>query len=73
MRRHHDMARHRRVSTKGLSMSAIESVLQERRIFPPSAEATADAAISGMDAYKALTPKPNAITKASGRGSRARR
>ena len=36
-------------------MSAIESVLHERRIFPPSAKATADAAISGMDAYKALT------------------
>jgi acetyl-CoA synthetase len=36
-------------------MSAIESVLQERRIFPPSAKATAGAAISGMDAYKALT------------------
>ena len=35
-------------------MSAIESVLQERRIFPPSAKATAGAAISGMDAYKAL-------------------
>ena len=36
-------------------MSAIESVLQERRIFPPSAKATAGAAVSGMDAYKALT------------------
>jgi len=36
-------------------MSAIESVLQERRIFPPSAKASAGAAISGMDAYKALT------------------
>ncbi|MFT4435326.1 acetate--CoA ligase [Caballeronia sp. 15715] len=36
-------------------MSAIESVLQERRIFPPSAKAMAGAAISGMDAYKALT------------------
>src|SRR5476649_2735944 len=35
-------------------MSAIESVLQERRIFPPSAKAMAGAAISGMDAYKAL-------------------
>jgi acetyl-CoA synthetase len=42
-------------STKGLSMSAIESVLQERRIFPPSAQASAGAAISGMDAYRALT------------------
>ncbi|OXC80562.1 Acetyl-coenzyme A synthetase [Caballeronia sordidicola] len=41
-------------SKKGLSMSAIESVLQERRIFPPSAKASAGAAISGMDAYKAL-------------------
>ena len=35
-------------------MSAIESVLQERRVFPPSAEAAAGAAISGMDAYQAL-------------------
>ncbi|MBP0594916.1 acetate--CoA ligase [Paraburkholderia sp. LEh10] len=35
-------------------MSAIESVLQERRVFPPSAEMTAQAAVSGMDAYKAL-------------------
>ncbi|SAL29104.1 acetyl-CoA synthetase [Caballeronia sordidicola] len=36
-------------------MSAIESVLQEHRIFPPSAKASEGAAISGMDAYKALT------------------
>ncbi|MFM0347317.1 acetate--CoA ligase [Paraburkholderia sp. RL17-347-BIC-D] len=35
-------------------MSAIESVLHERRVFPPSAEAAAGAAISGMDAYRAL-------------------
>ncbi|SIO56597.1 acetyl-coenzyme A synthetase [Burkholderia sp. GAS332] len=42
------------IFTKGLSMSAIESVLQERRVFPPSAEAVAGAAISGMDAYRAL-------------------
>ncbi|SAL49722.1 acetyl-CoA synthetase [Caballeronia terrestris] len=35
-------------------MSAIESVLQERRVFPPSDKASANAAISGMDAYKAL-------------------
>src|ERR1700679_1927319 len=35
-------------------MSAIESVLQERRVFPPSAAAMAGAAISGMDAYRAL-------------------
>ncbi|MPW19156.1 acetate--CoA ligase [Paraburkholderia sp. CNPSo 3157] len=35
-------------------MSAIESVLQERRVFPPSAEVTAQAAVSGMDAYRAL-------------------
>ncbi|MEM5385457.1 acetate--CoA ligase [Paraburkholderia phymatum] len=35
-------------------MSAIESVLQERRVFPPSAEMTAQAAVSGMDAYRAL-------------------
>src|SRR5246127_1909014 len=42
------------IFTKGLSMSAIESVLQERRVFPPSAEAAAGASISGMDAYRAL-------------------
>ncbi|APR36343.1 acetate--CoA ligase [Paraburkholderia sp. SOS3] len=35
-------------------MSAIESVLQERRVFPPSAETMKAAAISGMDAYRAL-------------------
>ncbi|WP_250533733.1 acetate--CoA ligase [Caballeronia sp. AZ10_KS36] len=35
-------------------MSAIESVLQEKRVFPPSAKASSGAAISGMDAYKAL-------------------
>ncbi|MEC5408060.1 acetate--CoA ligase [Paraburkholderia sp. MPAMCS5] len=35
-------------------MSAIESVLQEHRVFPPSAEAAAGATISGMDAYHAL-------------------
>ena len=36
-------------------MSAIESVLHESRVFSPSAEAVAGAAISGMDAYRALT------------------
>jgi len=36
-------------------MSAIESVLQEHRIFTPPAELAAAAAISGMDAYHALT------------------
>ncbi|HEY1998783.1 acetate--CoA ligase [Paraburkholderia sp.] len=35
-------------------MSAIESVLQERRVFPPPAAAVAGATISGMDAYRAL-------------------
>ena len=35
-------------------MSAIESVLHESRVFAPSAEAAAGAAISGMDAYRAL-------------------
>ncbi|MDR5854211.1 acetate--CoA ligase [Caballeronia sp. LZ062] len=35
-------------------MSAIESVLHEKRVFPPSARASSGAAISGMDAYKAL-------------------
>lgn len=36
-------------------MSAIESVLQERRVFPPSKEIVSGATISGMDAYHALT------------------
>jgi acetyl-CoA synthetase len=35
-------------------MSAIESVLQEHRVFPPPAAAAAGATISGMDAYRAL-------------------
>ncbi|SEA86652.1 acetate--CoA ligase [Paraburkholderia sartisoli] len=35
-------------------MSAIESVLQEHRIFPPSADMSAQASISGMDAYRVL-------------------
>ncbi|OAJ61543.1 acetate--CoA ligase [Paraburkholderia ginsengiterrae] len=35
-------------------MSAIESVLHERRVFPPSAAAAAGASISGMDAYRTL-------------------
>jgi acetyl-CoA synthetase len=34
-------------------MSAIESVLQERRVFPPSA-ASERATVAGMDAYRAL-------------------
>ncbi|QCP48840.1 acetate--CoA ligase [Trinickia violacea] len=35
-------------------MSTIESVLHESRVFPPSADVVANAAISGMDAYRAL-------------------
>ena len=35
-------------------MSAIESVLQERRVFAPSEQTVAAATVSGMDAYKAL-------------------
>ncbi|WP_028220814.1 acetate--CoA ligase [Paraburkholderia oxyphila] len=35
-------------------MSAIESVLHESRVFPPSAEVVAKANISGMEAYRAL-------------------
>ena len=35
-------------------MSTIESVLQETRIFPPSAAFTGQANISGMDAYRKL-------------------
>ncbi len=42
------------IFTKGLSMSAIESVLQEHRVFAPSAQAVANATVSGMDAYRAL-------------------
>jgi acetyl-CoA synthetase len=35
-------------------MSGIESVLHESRVFSPSAEVVAQAAVSGMDAYRAL-------------------
>ena len=35
-------------------MGNIESILQEHRIFPPSAEFVQQANVSGMDAYKAL-------------------
>jgi acetyl-CoA synthetase len=35
-------------------MGNIESILQEHRIFPPSAEFVKQANVSGMDAYKAL-------------------
>ncbi|PPK41905.1 hypothetical protein B0G57_12492, partial [Trinickia symbiotica] len=35
-------------------MSTIESVLREGRVFEPSAETVANAAIPGMDAYRAL-------------------
>ncbi len=38
-------------------MSGIQSVLQETRVFPPSAAVQQAAAISGMDAYKALCSK----------------
>ncbi len=36
-------------------MSGIESVLHESRVFSPPAEVVAQAAVSGMDAYRALT------------------
>ena len=35
-------------------MSAIKTVLQERRVFAPSGQTVAGATVSGMDAYKAL-------------------
>jgi acetyl-CoA synthetase len=35
-------------------MGNIESVLQERRVFPPSAEFVRQAHVSGMDSYRAL-------------------
>ena len=35
-------------------MANIESILQEHRVFPPSADFVKQANISGMDAYKAL-------------------
>ena len=34
--------------------SAIESVLNETRVFPPPAECVAQANVSGMEAYRAL-------------------
>jgi acetyl-CoA synthetase len=40
-------------------MSNIESVLQETRVFEPSAAAVRNAAVSGMDAYKALWTEYN--------------
>jgi len=36
------------------TMSAIESIMNETRVFPPSAETIARARISGMEAYQAL-------------------
>ncbi len=41
-------------------MSTIESVMHETRIFPPSEAFKAQAAVSGMDAYKALCAKAEA-------------
>lgn len=41
-------------------MKSIESVLHEHRLFPPPAELAADAAISGMDAYKTLVAEAEA-------------
>ena len=38
-------------------MSAIETVLKEDRVFPPSEEFVKQANISGMEAYKALCAK----------------
>jgi acetyl-CoA synthetase len=35
-------------------MTAIESVMHEHRVFPPTPEASRNAAIAGMDAYRAL-------------------
>src|SRR6185295_10076701 len=48
------MAPARRRTEKGRVMGNIESVLQEKRQFPPSAEIVKSATISGMDAYRAL-------------------
>jgi acetyl-CoA synthetase len=46
-------------------MSHIESVMQERRVFAPGADIVRDAAISGMEAYQALSAEarrdPNAF------------
>jgi acetyl-CoA synthetase len=46
-------------------MSNIESVMQERRVFAPGADIVRDAAISGMEAYQALSAEarrdPNAF------------
>lgn len=41
-------------------MKSIESVLHEHRLFPPPVELAADAAISGMDAYKTLVAEAEA-------------
>ncbi len=50
--------------------STIESVLQETRVFPPSAEFVKQANISGMDAYRKLCAEAERISRASGRAWR---
>jgi len=52
-------------------MSTIESVLQERRVFPPPAGFAKQANIPGMAANQALCAEAERDTRASGHGWRA--
>jgi acetyl-CoA synthetase len=52
-------------------MSAIESVMQEHRVFNPPASFAKTAAIPGMEAYQALCDEAQRTTRASGPATRA--
>jgi len=53
-------------------MTTIHSSNPESRLFNPPAELIKSAAISGMDAYRALCQEAERITKASGAAWRAK-
>ena len=46
-------------------MSSIDSVMQETRVFPPSAETITRAHVSGMAAYEALCAEADADSASS--------
>ena len=52
--------------------SNIETVLQEKRVFPPAPAFVKQANISGMDAYRKLAAEAERDFEGSGRASRAR-
>ena len=49
--------------------STIESVLQEKRVFPPAPAFVKQANISGMEAYRALVADCRASTPINGRSA----